>query len=110
MLEGNTKASDEKYAGVINNTAKSVTFEGCPSSIIGSVLGCNMNKPVEQGKVAFIIKPKGPLTSNSIWLKVNGVGKDYVEEGKMYAWNGSKLEYQSSIEEWRNSRQSKKSN
>merc|ERR1712217_608627 len=46
------------YAVVFNASPKTVRFEGCPASSVGSVLGCNLHTTAPKAP-NFITKPHG---------------------------------------------------
>ena len=94
------KLKGEDYAVIENLDQNTVTFEACPSTVFGRILGCNSFE-TQAGKPSFIKKKHGVITNDEIQVRVNGKDISSTKEGLWYSWDGSKLTHNGTIAEWR---------
>ena len=95
-------APHEKYAVLINASAHTKNFLGCPSSGIGNVMGCNPHT-TQPGKPNFITKKHGPITNGTIMVKIGETEIGTVMEGYVYSFEKGAFEARGDVQDWRNS-------
>ena len=91
----------DPYAVLINGTGQTTQFEGCPSTAIGRIMGCNPHT-TSAGKPNFITKPHGMLSNNQILCRVGGKDVQILQEGFFYQYVDGGFEAKGTIDDWRN--------
>ena len=75
----------DAYSVLVNGTTKTEKFEGCPSTSVGRLMGCNPHTTTA-GKSNFITKPHGLIQNNQILVRVEGKDVQVIQEGYFYTY------------------------